>query len=80
MVRTRADAGTWESRSGDYSRMNMAFSSGAQIISTDYYRPDERAPIDPDWSDYSVQLPNYVVARLNPVNGPLAYTGITIGE
>lgn len=80
MVRTRADAGTWESRSGDYSRMEMAFSSGAQIISTDYYRPDERAPTDPDWSDYSVQLPNYVVARLNPVNGPVEYTGITIGE
>ena len=80
MVRTRTDAGTWEARSGDYSRMNMAFSSGAQIISTDYYRPDERAPTDPGWSDYSVQLPNDVVARLNPVNGPAEYVGIDIDD
>ena len=80
MVRTRADAGTWEARSGDYTRMDIAFTSGAQIISTDYYRPDERAPTDPDWSDYSVQLPNYVVARLNPVNGPVEYLGVTIAE
>jgi hypothetical protein len=60
--------------------MNMAFSSGAQIISTDYYRPDERAPTDPGWSDYSVQLPNDVVARLNPVNGPAEYVGIDIDD
>lgn len=37
MVRTRADAGTWEARKGDYSRWEAALKSGAQVISTDYY-------------------------------------------
>lgn len=80
MVRTRCDEGTLESRNGDYSKMNMAFSSGAQIVSTDYYRPDERAPTDPGWSDYSVSFPNKEVARLNPVNGPVEYIGKVIDD
>jgi len=42
MVRTRADAGTIESRKNDYTRFNSAWKSGAQIISTDYYKPDLR--------------------------------------
>ncbi len=49
MVRTRADAGTLESRRNDYSTWESALKSGAQIISTDYYRPDNR------WSDYCVR-------------------------
>ena len=40
MVRTRTDAGTLEARSIDYSRYNAVMKSQAQIISTDYYRPD----------------------------------------
>jgi len=80
MVRTRCDAGTQEARNGDNSRMFMAFSSGAQILSTDYYRPDERAPTDTAWSDYSVSLPNNDIARLNPVNGPSKYIGLIIDE
>lgn len=39
LVRTRADAGTWEARNNDYSRFEKAKESGAQIISTDYYLP-----------------------------------------
>ena len=50
IVRTRSDAGTHESRTNDYSRFNAAKRSGAQIISTDYYKPDVR------WSEYKVGL------------------------
>jgi hypothetical protein len=37
IVRTRSDADTKEARTRDGSRMKKALSSGAQIISTDYY-------------------------------------------
>ncbi|WP_372774227.1 phosphatidylinositol-specific phospholipase C1-like protein [Mangrovibacterium sp.] len=39
LVRTRADAGTKESRTNDYTKFEKAKESGAQIISTDYYIP-----------------------------------------
>lgn len=39
MVRTRADADTKEARFNDYTRFEMAMSSGAQVITTDYYQP-----------------------------------------
>jgi hypothetical protein len=42
IVRTRSDAGTLEARSNNYERFQAAIQSGAQIISTDYYRPDKR--------------------------------------
>jgi len=42
IVRTRSDAGTLEARANDYTRLNAAIQSGAQIISTDYYKPDTR--------------------------------------
>lgn len=67
MVRTRSDAGTDEARTGNYSGRDAAFASGAQIISTDYYRPDSRAGT-PGWTDYKVQFPNGEVARINPVS------------
>ncbi len=63
MIRTRADANTLEARSGDTQRRDAALSSGAQIVSTDYYKPDGRA----DWSNYSVELPNGDMARISPV-------------
>ncbi len=40
IVRTRADAGTWEARNNDYNRWEAALESGAQLISTDYYVKD----------------------------------------
>lgn len=40
IVRTRSDVGTLEARSNDEIRKQSAIQSGAQIISTDYYRPD----------------------------------------
>lgn len=62
IVRTRADAETQESRGNDYTRMKSAFESGAQIISTDYYKADTR------WSDYHVKFPNGEAGRKDPVN------------
>lgn len=40
IVRTRSDAETIEARNNDDSRKKAAIKSGAQIISTDYYKPD----------------------------------------
>lgn len=51
-VRTRADADTKEARQGDYTRWRDALISGAQVISTDYYVPDERLG-----TGYFVKLP-----------------------
>jgi len=39
MVRTRADDGTNEARTNDYTKFEKAKASGAQVISTDYYMP-----------------------------------------
>ena len=60
VVRTRADADTVESRTGDRSRREAAFASGAQYISTDYMTPDLRL------SDYSVALPGGGAGRRAP--------------
>lgn len=68
MIRTRADADTKEARSGDITRREAAFRSGAQIVSTDYYRPDYRGGGQAGWTTYSVELPGAFAARPNPVN------------
>lgn len=52
LVRTRADADTREARTGDYSRWQAALESGAQVISTDYYRADPGLK-----TGYHVKLP-----------------------
>ena len=39
IVRTRADANTEEARVNNYERFEKAKTSGAQIITTDYYLP-----------------------------------------
>ncbi|TRX61896.1 hypothetical protein FNH22_03380 [Fulvivirga sp. M361] len=41
MIRTRADAGTREARTGDYSKFEAALSSMAHVITTDYYQPSQ---------------------------------------
>ena len=64
LVRTRADADTRQARSGDTAMRDAALASGAQLISSDYLRADERL------GDYSVQLPDGAVARCNPVSAP----------
>jgi hypothetical protein len=70
IVRTRADADTKEARSGDTRRRDAAFECGAQIISTDYYRPDPRGATTAGWTGYYVKLPAAGVARANPVTAP----------
>ncbi len=67
IVRTMSDDATLEARSGDYSRMNAALGSWAQIVSTDYYRPDYRAGT-PGWSDYHVVLPGGGAGRVDSVS------------
>ncbi|NBN97798.1 MAG: hypothetical protein EBV19_00930 [Flavobacteriia bacterium] len=54
IVRTRADAGTLEARANNYQRLRAALLSGAQIISTDYYR------LNPSFSDYVVPFIGFV--------------------
>ncbi|WP_460515039.1 Ca2+-dependent phosphoinositide-specific phospholipase C [Cyclobacterium sediminis] len=62
IVRTRADAGTKEARSNDTKRREMAFSSGAQLVSTDYYKADPR------WEGgYKVHFEEEAYARINPL-------------
>ncbi len=66
LVRTRADVPTDEARSGNTTRRDAAFRSGAQYVSTDY--PEE----SPFGSGYRAQLPEAetLAARCNPVNAP----------
>ena len=73
IVRTMADSSTVEARSGDRTRMNAAFTSGAHIVSTDYYRPDPRGNMPGSgWSNYAVALPGGGPARSNPVSAGAA--------
>ena len=65
LVRTRTDEGTEQARTNDTTRRDLALSSGAQMLSTDYPL-SEPSP----WTKYSVGLPHGLVARCNPVNKP----------
>ena len=60
IVRTRSDAGSVESRSNNYDTWNAALRSGAQIISTDYYKADER------WSSYKIGFKNGFFELVRP--------------
>jgi len=60
IVRTRADADTREARLGDNRRRDRALASGAQLISTDYYRP-----ADHFGTAYVVAVPEKI--RCNPL-------------
>ena len=62
MVRTRADANTFEARRNDTRRRDKALASGAQFISTDF--PEAR----PEISGYSVRFEKPTPYRSNPVN------------
>lgn len=65
IVRTRADANTREARSGDVTKREAAFASGAHFVSTDYYQPDPQFE-----SRYEVHLPGGGPARWNPLLAP----------
>lgn len=62
LVRTRADSGTWQARNNDKSQFQAACTSGAQIISTDYYLPSKHFT-----SSYSISFPDKAYFRVNPV-------------
>ncbi|MEO8737219.1 MAG: phosphatidylinositol-specific phospholipase C1-like protein [Edaphobacter sp.] len=65
LVRTRTDEGTEQARTNDTTRRDLALSSGAQMISTDY------PPSEPStWTKYVVEFPDGLVARCNPVTKP----------
>lgn len=64
MVRTRADEGTAEARRNDLHRFRAACASGAQIISTDYYRVSTLFP-----SDYVIRFDQGEYLRENPLMG-----------
>lgn len=67
IVRTRTDADTVEARADDHARQQAAIDSGAQAVSTDYYRG---APTRPWSKGFTVTLPGGVMERCNPVTQP----------
>jgi hypothetical protein len=70
IVRTRADADTVEARTGDTAPREAALASGAQFVSTDYYRPN------PDFgTGYFVEIPDGMPGRCNPVSAPAGCRG-----
>lgn len=78
-VRTRSDSNpTYAKKNITTSREN-AFSSGAQIISTDYYIPDFRAG-QPGWSDYKVIFPTNNYARVSVFDAPEELKGRALPE
>ncbi|WP_269713814.1 Ca2+-dependent phosphoinositide-specific phospholipase C [Caulobacter sp. NIBR2454] len=73
VVRTRADADTWEARANDPRRRSAAFSSGAQYVSTDYMRPDPRFA-----GGYFARLPGGAAAVCNTVRAADQCRGLAI--
>lgn len=68
IIRSRTDEPNIQNRSGDYTQQQTAFRSGAQILSTDYYRPDPRYQTQPNqFKNYSCQFPYGDLARINPI-------------
>lgn len=63
LVRTRADIETYEAKINDLTRAEAAFSSGAQIISTDFF--DRRG--NTFGTDYFVEIPEGNPVRLNSI-------------
>lgn len=66
IVRTRADEPGKEARTGDTTRRDAAFATGAQFVSTDYPEPS------PFGTGYIARLPRAasLPARCNPVTAP----------
>lgn len=62
IIRTRADSDTREARTNDYSSFVAACASGAQIITTDYYRKSTFFK-----SDYCISFEGKTYFRENPV-------------
>lgn len=67
LVRTRSDEPTGHARTGDTSLRDAALASGAQYVSTDFYREREEFG-----TGYVVALPGGVAARCDPVTATVA--------
>ncbi|MEB0261584.1 MULTISPECIES: phosphatidylinositol-specific phospholipase C1-like protein [unclassified Mucilaginibacter] len=65
IIRTRADSDTQEARNNDKRTFNAAMLSGAQIISTDYYKKSEHFK-----SDYIISFADGKYFRWNPLFSP----------
>lgn len=63
MVRTRSDIETYEAKTNDFTRSKAAFNSGAQVISTDFFRPGNTYG-----TPYFVQPPQRKDYLNNPLN------------
>ncbi|MCG9792563.1 phosphatidylinositol-specific phospholipase C1-like protein [Flavobacterium algicola] len=63
IIRTRADSNTKEARNNDYKHFEDAKESGAQIITTDYYKPSTFFE-----STYQVKFNDGGYMRVNPIN------------
>lgn len=70
IIRTRADADTRQARENDMSQFNAACNSGAQIITTDYYRKSTHFK-----SDYEVSFEGKKYCRVNPLFNNTTATG-----
>lgn len=62
MIRTRADADTREARLNDYSRLEAAKNSGAQVITTDYYLESNKFG-----NEYHASFSGDSLFRYNPI-------------
>lgn len=65
IVRTRADADTFQARSNNTTTRETALAGGAQLVSTDYERPDPTLH-----TGYVVRIPGGTPARCDPVTAP----------
>ncbi len=63
LVRSRTDIDTYEAKVNDRTRSVAAFESGAQVLSTDYFKPGNAYG-----TDYYITLPGNNPVRINPVN------------
>lgn len=79
IVRTRSEENTNAARNNITTGRDNAFNSGAQIISTDYYIPDNRAGTD-GWSYYQTIFSNNNYARMNVLNAPAEHQKKAITE
>lgn len=65
LIRTRTDDGTEAARTNDHTRADIALSSGAQMLSTDYPSSEPSR-----WTGFFVGLPHGLAARCNPITAP----------
>jgi hypothetical protein len=62
LIRTRSDANTIQARNNDYSQFDAACQSGAQIITTDYYKVSDFFK-----SSYRIAFKDNTYVRKNPL-------------